>query len=96
MPTAILVVNFAINGHGEYPRAVPKVGNLLCNSVPFNYAIHKPNITTRFLIEELRNQGFIEDDEGTYKIIFINSFRHLQLSAFLEFLEMTAEELIEY
>lgn len=76
-------------GIKEYPAdKLPRVGR--------NGRKLQQNITTRFLIEELRNQGFVEDEEGTYKLIFINSFRHLQLSAFLEFLEMTAEKLIEY
>ncbi|MDO9535105.1 MAG: IS1634 family transposase [Bacillota bacterium] len=54
------------------------------------------NITTRFLIEEFRHQGFIENEAGTYQLIFINQFRRLQMTTFLEFLGMTVEELIEY
>ena len=40
------------------------------------------NITTRFLIKELRHQSFIEDEAGAYKLIFINPFHHLQLTTF--------------
>jgi transposase len=54
------------------------------------------NITTRFLIEEFRNQGFIENEVGMYQLIFINKFCHLQMTTFLQFLGMTVEELIEY
>jgi len=53
------------------------------------------NITTRFLIEEWRHQGFMEDEAGVYKLIFINPFHHLQMTTFLGFMGMTAEELIE-
>jgi hypothetical protein len=54
------------------------------------------NITTRFLIEEFRHQGFIENEAGMYQLIFISRFHHLQMTTFLEFLGMTVEELIEY
>lgn len=54
------------------------------------------NITTRFLIEEFRNQGFIENEAGMYQLIFISKFRHLQMTTFLQFLGMTVEELIEF
>jgi len=53
------------------------------------------NITTRFFIEEMRHQGFIEDDVGAYKLIFINPFHHLQTTTFLELMGLTVEELIE-
>jgi len=53
------------------------------------------NITTRFLIEELRHQGFIEAEAGTYKLIFISPFHHLQMTTFLALMGMTVEGLIE-
>lgn len=54
------------------------------------------NITTRFFIEEMRHQGFIEDDAGVYNIIFINPFYHLQMTTFLELMGLTVQELIEH
>ena len=54
------------------------------------------NITTRFLIEEFRYQGFMENEAGMYQLIFISKFRYLQMTTFLEFLGMTVDELIEY
>ncbi len=53
------------------------------------------NITTRFFIEEMRHQGFIEDDTGVYNLIFINPFCHLQMTTFLELMGLTVQELIE-
>lgn len=54
------------------------------------------NMTTRFLIEEFRHQGFIEKEVGMYQLIFISAFHRLQMTTFLEFLGMTVDELIEY
>jgi transposase len=54
------------------------------------------NMTTRFLIEEFRHQGFIENEAGMYQLIFISTFHRLQMTTFLEFLGMTVDELIEY
>ncbi|KJS78252.1 MAG: hypothetical protein JL57_32150 [Desulfosporosinus sp. BICA1-9] len=54
------------------------------------------NITTRFLIEEFRHQGFIENEAGMYHLIFISTFCHLQMTTFLEFMGMTVDELIEF
>ncbi len=54
------------------------------------------NITTRFLIEELRNQSFIENERGEYMLNVTDEFRLLQLTTFLKLLGMTAGELIEY
>jgi hypothetical protein len=53
------------------------------------------NITTRFFIEEMRHQGFIEDDTGVYNLIFINPFCHLQMTTYLELMDLTVQELIE-
>jgi transposase len=53
------------------------------------------NITTRFFIEEMRHQGFIEDDIGVYNLIFINPFCHLQMTTFLELIDLTVQDLIE-
>jgi len=75
-------------GIKEYPAdELPRVGR--------NGRKIQQNITTRFLIEELRNQGFIEAEVGTYKLIFLSSFHHLQMTTFLRFMGMTAQELIE-
>jgi transposase len=54
------------------------------------------NITTRFFIEEMRHQGFIEDNAGVYNLIFINPFYHLQMTTFLELMNLTVQELIEH
>ena len=54
------------------------------------------NITTRFLIEEFRHQGFIENEAGMYNLIFISTFCHLQMTTFLKFMGMTVDELIEF
>ncbi len=56
----------------------------------------QPNPTTRFLIEEFRNHGFIEIEEGKYQLIFISKFRHLQMTTFLQLMGISVEELIEY
>lgn len=54
------------------------------------------NPTTRFLIEEFRNHGFIEVEKGKYQLIFISKFRNLQMTTFLQFMGISVEELIEY
>jgi len=75
-------------GIKEYPAdELPRVGR--------DGRKFQQNITTRFLIEELRHQGFIEAEAGTYKLIFISPFHHLQITTFLELMGMTVEELIE-
>ena len=75
-------------GIKEYPaEELPRVGR-------DGRKIQK-NITTRFLIEEFRHQGFIEDETGAYRLIFINPFLHLQMTTFLQFMGMTVEELID-
>jgi len=75
-------------GIEEYPeKELPRVGR--------DGRKLQKNITTRFFIEEMRHQGFIEDNAGRYSLIFINSFCHMQMTTFLELLGLSVEELIE-
>ena len=54
------------------------------------------NITTRFVIDELSNQSFVENERGEYTLSVTDEFRFLQLNTFLKLLGFSVEELIEY
>ena len=75
-------------GIEEYPaEELPRVGS-------GGRKLQK-NVTTRFFIEEMRNQGFIEVAPGTYSLINHGEFYLLQVVTFLELMGMSVEELIE-